>query len=86
MDGYDLALIKRVSSAVRIPLIACGGAGSLEDFRDAVEQGGASAVAAGSMVVYQGKHRAVLINFPMREALEEVLDERRVLLDYDDAL
>ena len=81
MTGYDLALIEHVSSAVGIPLIACGGAGCLEDFRYA-KRAGASAVAAGSMVVYQGTHRAVLINFPPRDALEEVLDERNVLPVY----
>ena len=86
MDGYDIALIKRVSSAVGIPLIACGGAGCLEDFREAVQQGGASAVAAGSMVVYQGKHRAVLINFPTRDDLEDALDERSVLPACNDVL
>ena len=77
-------MIEHVSSAVGIPLIACGGAGCLEDFRYA-KQAGASAVAAGSMVVYQGTHRAVLINFPPRDALEEVLDERNVLPVYGNA-
>ena len=61
-EGYDLALIGSVAEAVRIPVIACGGAGRLEHFRQAVDAG-ASAVAAGSMFVYVGKHRAVtLIN------------------------
>lgn len=61
--GYDLDLIKQVSSAVEIPVIACGGAGKLEDFSQAVKAG-ASAVAAGSMFVYQKKDLGVLINFP----------------------
>lgn len=74
MGGYDLALTRQVADAVSIPLIACGGAGSLDDFRRAVHGGGASAVAAGSMVVYQGVHRAVLINFPPRADLEAVLE------------
>jgi cyclase len=72
MEGYDLDLIARVASAVRIPVIACGGAGSLQDFARAVKAG-ASAVAAGSLVVYQGKNRAVLINFPTRKELAAVL-------------
>ena len=72
MDGYDLDLIHRVAPAITIPLIACGGAGCLDDFRQA-RDAGASAVAAGSMVVYQGKHRAVLVNFPTHDALEKVL-------------
>lgn len=66
MDGYDLELIKTVSSAINIPLIACGGAGAIEDLKKAVLFG-ASAVAAGSLFVYQGKNRSVLINFPNRD-------------------
>lgn len=65
MKGYDIPLIKSVTVAVSIPVIACGGAGTVEDFGKAVHYGGASAVAAGSMFVYYGKHRAVLINFPV---------------------
>jgi cyclase len=52
MDGYDVELIRRVSSAVRIPVIACGGAGTLDHFVQAVKEGGASAVAAASIFQY----------------------------------
>ena len=72
-EGYDAELLKQVTSAVGIPVIACGGAGKVEDFGMAVRQGGASACAAGSMVVYFGRNRAVLINFPSRRDLEKVL-------------
>jgi imidazole glycerol-phosphate synthase subunit HisF len=72
-EGYDVDLIRRVASAVSIPVIACGGAGTVEDFGRAVRDGGASAVAAGSMVVYQGRNRGVLINFPSRDELKRVL-------------
>lgn len=64
MGGFDLELIRCVSGAVDVPVIACGGAGSVEHLREAVQQGGASAVAAGSLFVFHGKHRAVLINYP----------------------
>jgi imidazole glycerol-phosphate synthase subunit HisF len=64
MQGYDLELIKKVSARVNVPLVACGGAGTLDHMRSAMKQGGASAVAAGSMFVFYGKHRAVLINYP----------------------
>jgi len=70
MQGYDLDLIKQVTDALSIPVIACGGAGKVEDFRDAVRKGGASAVAAGSFFVFQGRYRAVLINMPTEEELE----------------
>jgi cyclase len=63
-EGYDLPLLKEVSGAVGIPVIACGGAGGMQDFKKAVHEGGASAVAAGSLFVYQKKGMGVLINFP----------------------
>lgn len=72
MTGYDIELIKAVSDAVRVPVIACGGAGRIEDFAEAVDKGGASAVAAGSLFVFQGKHRAVLISFPSPSDLKRV--------------
>lgn len=62
-DGYAIDVIKEISSNINVPLIACGGAGSLEDFQKAVDNG-ASAVAAGSMFVFQKKGMGVLINFP----------------------
>lgn len=69
--GYDLNLIKLVSSQVSIPVIACGGAGKIEDFALAVQHG-ASAVAAGSMFVYVGKTRGILINYPDNEQFVKV--------------
>nr|WP_217437482.1 HisA/HisF-related TIM barrel protein [Paenibacillus sp. JMULE4] len=63
MKGYDIKLIQKITSAVTIPVIACGGAGNLNHFSEAIKDGGASAVSAGSYFVFQGKHRAVLINF-----------------------
>ncbi len=70
--GYDLDLVRTVARAVDVPVIACGGAGTLEDFREAA-LAGASGVAAGSMFVYLGKHRAVMINYPAYSTLQEVL-------------
>ncbi|NBW48602.1 MAG: imidazole glycerol phosphate synthase subunit HisF [Betaproteobacteria bacterium] len=72
-SGYDLKLIREVSSAVSIPIVACGGASSLDDFVAAVHEGGASAVAAGSFFVFVGPHRAVLINYPARVDLTKRL-------------
>lgn len=62
--GYDLELIKKISNAVDIPVIACGGAGNSSHFLQAVEQGGASATAAGSLFVFYGPKRSVLIQYP----------------------
>lgn len=64
MGGYDLELIRGVTSRVPVPVVACGGAGTVEHLVEAVRDGGASAVSAGSMFVFQGKHRAVLIHYP----------------------
>ncbi|MBB4064218.1 AglZ/HisF2 family acetamidino modification protein [Gellertiella hungarica] len=67
MAGFDLKLIRRVADAVNVPVVACGGAGSIQHLRSALSEGGASAVAAGSMFVFHGKHRAVLINYNPHE-------------------
>jgi cyclase len=68
MGGYDLDLIRKVALRVTVPVVACGGAGKLEHLSEAIRDGGASAVAAGSLFVFHGKHRAVLINYP-KEAI-----------------
>lgn len=63
MAGYDVALVRLVCDAVTVPVVACGGAGSLKDIRAAIDAG-ASAAAAGSLFVYKGPRRGVLINYP----------------------
>jgi imidazole glycerol-phosphate synthase subunit HisF len=70
--GFDLELIARVAAAVSIPVIACGGAGSYEDLRTPIADAGASAVAAGSLFVYVGRKRGVLINYPDQAELVEL--------------
>ena len=75
-EGYDIDLLKKVTDAVSIPVIALGGAGRIDHFSDAVKSG-ASACAIGSMAVYQGKNKGVLINFPLREEIEKVLGEQQ---------
>lgn len=74
MRGYDLEITKKVADAVPVPVVACGGAGSLTDFCDAIRLGGASAVAAGSFFVFTGKHRAVLITYPSLGDLRKVFE------------
>ncbi len=76
MLGYDLDLLKAVSDSVDLPVIASGGARSVTDLAAAIHQGGASAAAAGSMFVFQGRHRAVLISFPSPEELQEAFANR----------
>jgi cyclase len=72
MQGYDLELVRRVADAVGIPVIACGGAGNLEHFTMAI-RAGASAVAAGSIFVFHGRRRAVLINYPTRDEIRDTV-------------
>ena len=67
--GYDIELIKVISRLSRVPIIASGGASNLSDFKIAFENG-ASAVAAGSMFVYRGEQRGILINYPSQLDLE----------------
>jgi cyclase len=71
MQGYDINLIKEVSDSVAIPVIACGGAGNIEDLKEAHFNGHATALAAGSMFVYHGPRKAVLINYPDRSDIME---------------
>jgi len=70
MEGYDLELIRSVTEAVDVPVIACGGAGARDHLPVPIRDAGASAVAAGSIFVFRGAERGVLINFPEREQLE----------------
>jgi cyclase len=70
-SGYDLPTIDEVGRAVSVPLIACGGAGSVADVRAVLEQTPANAAALGSMAVYQKKGMGVLINFPRRDLIIE---------------
>ncbi len=70
MSGYDLELVQNVVEAVSLPVIVAGGAGRLSDFADA-ERVGATAMAAGSMFVFHGPHRAMLINYPDISELPE---------------
>jgi cyclase len=72
MSGYDIEIIRMITKSVNIPVVACGGAGRLEDFRKAVQAGGAAAVAAGSIFVFHGKHRAVLISYPTQQELHMI--------------
>lgn len=74
LAGYDLELIHQLSQILSIPLIACGGASSLEDMKKAKDRG-AHAMAASSLFVYHGPHRAVLISYPRYDQLRTILGE-----------
>jgi len=73
MIGYDLEIIKEAADAVNVPLIVLGGAGDIAHFRQAIDAG-ASACAAGSMFIFMGKHRAVMINYPRYDELQRIMN------------
>jgi cyclase len=69
MNGYDLPLVREIARDVPIPVVALGGAGSLLHLKAAYDEGRATGLAAGSLFVFQGAHRGVLINYPSRAEL-----------------
>lgn len=71
-SGFDIETIKSITESVNVPVVANGGAGNVEHLKDAIVKGKASAVAMGSMVVYQKKDFGVLINFPNKQLLNEI--------------
>jgi cyclase len=73
MKGYDLELIEQVRQAVHLPLTVLGGAGSLADLNELISRYGIIGAAAGSLFVFKGKYRAVLINYPNRAEKEALL-------------
>jgi cyclase len=73
MKGYDIALIRAIKETVSVPVTAMGGAGSLKDMGEVIRQCGVSGVAAGSLFVFKGIYKAVLINYPDRKQKEEII-------------
>lgn len=72
MNGYDVKLIQKLSKELTVPMVILGGAGQLSHLQEAVEAG-ASALAAGSLFVYHGPHKAVLINYPTYQEFKQIL-------------
>ena len=70
MTGYDLILAKQIRDEVRVPMTILGGAGSLDDMSNLIQECGVIGAAAGSLFVFKGKYRAVLINYPTYEQKE----------------
>ncbi|MGC7405634.1 AglZ/HisF2 family acetamidino modification protein [Pandoraea pneumonica] len=72
MKGYDIELAKQVRQALSVPATFLGGAGSLEDIENLVSAVGVVGAAAGSLFVFKGKYRAVLINYPTPSQKEQL--------------
>ncbi len=73
MKGYDLALVRQVRAVVGVPITVLGGAGTLQDIGTLVEHFGVIGAAAGSMFVFKGPYKAVLINYPGQAQKDEVI-------------
>jgi cyclase len=73
MKGYDLALARSVRQAVRLPITLLGGVGSLADIKALIEACGVVGAAVGSLFVFKGPYKAVLINYPAPEKKDELL-------------
>jgi len=73
MKGYDLVLARQLRQAVKIPITILGGAGSLEDIGALIRACGVIGAAAGSLFVFKGPYRAVLINYPSIAQRDELI-------------
>lgn len=74
MKGYDLNLIQKIRDVISIPLTVMGGAGTLDDIGEVIKQHGIIGAAAGSLFVFKGKYRAVLINYPTPIEKQQLID------------
>ena len=72
MQGYDTSLVRSVVDAVKVPVTAIGGAGGIQDLKTVLDEGHAHAAAGGSMFVYYGRLKAVLITAPSEQELTEL--------------
>ena len=73
MKGYDIELISQIRNAISLPLTALGGAGSLADISGIIQRFGIIGAAAGSLFVFKGKYRAVLINYPRQNEKDAII-------------
>jgi imidazole glycerol-phosphate synthase subunit HisF len=77
-SGYDISLLQEIENKLSVPIIPCGGAGSLTDLAEVFNKTKIKAVAAGSIFVYTGKFNAVLINFPTEDQKEQIMNSYEV--------
>ncbi|ALV23676.1 glycosyl amidation-associated protein WbuZ [Campylobacter iguaniorum] len=73
MQGYDFDLIEKIKPSINVPTTVLGGAGSLEDIAKLVQKFGIIGCSAGSLFVFKGKYKAVLINYPNNEDKKKLL-------------
>jgi cyclase len=73
MKGYDLELARQINASARVPVTILGGAGSLAHIQELVSHFGVIGAAAGSMFVFKGIYRAVLVNYPSLKERDQLL-------------
>jgi imidazole glycerol-phosphate synthase subunit HisF len=74
LNGYDFDLVSKITHAVGVPVISCGGCSSVDDIDKVINQSKAAAAAAGSFFVFHGKHKAVLITYPEYGTLSKIFN------------
>jgi len=77
MNGYDTNLVDKIRGKTKLPLTILGGAGSLDDISGLYEKFGIVGAAAGSLFVFKGVYKAVLINYPNRQEKHQLFDKAR---------
>ena len=75
MKGFDMNIISKIREVVSIPITVLGGAGNIDDVKKVIQKHGVIGVAAGSIFVFKGKYKAVLINYPDRKIKEQIYYE-----------
>ncbi|MGA1977618.1 MAG: AglZ/HisF2 family acetamidino modification protein [Bacteroidales bacterium] len=75
MKGYDIDLVKRIAGSVGIPVVCLGGAGEFEDMVTINSEVQLNGLAAGSLFIYHGKRRAVLVNYPEKKQILKLSDK-----------
>lgn len=79
MKGYDLDLVEKIRNVISLPLTVIGGAGSLNDISGLINKFGLIGASAGSLFVFKGIYRAVLINYPNREEKDALLNQNSII-------
>ena len=75
MKGFDMNIISKIREVVSIPITVLGGAGNIDDVKKVIQKHGVIGVAVGSLFVFKGKYKAVLINYPDRKIKEQIYYE-----------
>jgi len=73
MKGYDMTIIEQIHKVAKVPLTVLGGASCLEDIGKLISKFGIIGIAVGSLFVFKGKYKAVLISYPSHDEKEQLV-------------